>query len=430
MGSPSGGVGGGASSGGSSSAGSSESGGSSSSSSNDSGSSGGSDFGDSVSSAGSSNDSGGSHSHGGNDDDGDHSTSQSSGPSSGPSSDPGLTSEQSASLAESAAVMDGFALSSAAAATPEALEPEKEEGFFDRVGDAIVDTGELVGGIAVGAGETAWDGVVGAADLAWEGVEMVNDAAGTVLDTAVGWTGVDLFEGHAQRNAERGQAIIDGITSVPELPGRIADSVSQGWETFEDNWETGNYYEAGKQIGGAGLEVATIAVPAAKAGALSKLGKVDDVAAAAPASGIVTRTADELPDTLFRGDSRSFAEIEDAAGFRPLGDATDLHDYALNNTPSVFVGTSPNVERAVEFATDFGKRDGYVYAVDPRKGGIDVNASLKADSPFPIEQEIAIPGGIPMEDIKGAWPVDRDGRFGPSSQLNDEYYGPRDRNNE
>ncbi len=305
MGSPSGGVGSSASSAGSGSAGGSSGSGlsgssSSGSSSSSATSSGGSDFGGSVSQAGNTSGSGSSGSSSSSNDnsgsdndrsDGDRSTS------SGPSADPGLTSAQSAALAESAAVMDGYAMSPTAAVGPseEESEPAEEKGFFERAGEAIVDTGELLGGVAVGAGETAWDGVVGAADLAWEGVSMVNDAAGTVLDTAVGWTGIDAFDGHARRNAERGQAMVDFATSLPDVPGQIASSAAQGWETFEDNWETGNYYDAGRQIGGVGLEAATIAVPAAKAGALGRLGRVDDVA---PAASVARGAGAELDDVL------------------------------------------------------------------------------------------------------------------------------------
>ncbi len=208
--------------------------------------------------------------------------------------DPGLTPGQSAALAESAAVMSGYSFETAAPPT----NPADIAGPFathtlakgevvaatpaseTSLGEKAMNTAEFAGGVVVGATETAWDGVVGAAGLAWEGVNMVNDAAGTVLDTAVGWTGIDAFEGHSQRNASRGQAMVDAVVSLPEVPGKIANSVEQGWETFEDNLEDGNYYDAGKQAGGVGLEVATIAVPAAKAGALAKAGKVDDAAAA------------------------------------------------------------------------------------------------------------------------------------------------------
>jgi hypothetical protein len=178
--------------------------------------------------------------------------------------------------------MDGFSLTPASAGPASAAndngdEAAEEKGALESAGDAVVGTGELVGGVAVGAVETAWDGVVGVAGLAWEGVNMVNDAAGTVLDAAVGWTGIDGFEGHAERNQARGQAMFDGVMSLPELPGKIATAAEQGWDRFEHNWETGNYYDAGRQIGSVGLEAATIAVPVAKAGALSRMGRVDDL---------------------------------------------------------------------------------------------------------------------------------------------------------
>ncbi|MEM8948498.1 MAG: enterotoxin A family protein [Pseudomonadota bacterium] len=337
--------------------------------------------------------------------------------------DPGLTPGQSTSLAQGAAVMDGFAFTPADAAPPAHDDAAEEEGFVDRAKDAIVGTAEMTGGIVVGAAETAGTAVVDTAEMAWEGVKAVNDYAGALLDLGVGWTGIDAFEGHSQRHAERSQAVVDAVTSLPEVPGQIAASVEQGWETFENNWETGNYYEAGRQIGGVGLEVATIAVPAAKAGSLSRISRVDDVT---PTPGVVTRTGDDLPETVFRGDTRSPDEIF-GPGFEPRGTATDLHDYAENNTPSNFVSTSVAREEAETFATQFGSSDGYVYAIDTnRTGGIDVNATLGADSPYPHEREIAIPGGIPGDAIRGATPISRGGVYGDSSILNPDYYsGPR-----
>ncbi|MDH3739397.1 MAG: hypothetical protein OER92_09390 [Alphaproteobacteria bacterium] len=126
--------------------------------------------------------------------------------------DPGLTPEQSRSLATSAAVMDGYAFAPAAND-----EKAGEEEVVDRALDAVVGTAELTGGIAVGAFERAGSLIAEVPGAAWEGVNMVNDAAGTVLDAAVGWTGLDVFEGHAQRHAARGQAMIDGVTSIPAL---------------------------------------------------------------------------------------------------------------------------------------------------------------------------------------------------------------------
>ena len=58
--------------------------------------------------------------------------------------DPGLTADQSRSLADGAAVMDGYSFSPADVAPPA---EEEEDGFFDRALDAVVDTGKLAGGV-------------------------------------------------------------------------------------------------------------------------------------------------------------------------------------------------------------------------------------------------------------------------------------------
>ncbi len=94
-----------------------------------------------------------------------------------------------------------------------------------------------------------------------------------------------------------------------------------------------------------------------------------------------------------------------------------LDDYARNNTPSDYVGTSkdPNV------AQDFADGDGYVYTVKPDKG-VDVNKELGNRSPFPNEQEVVIPGGVKPENIKGATPVNKDGSLSNSTVLNPNHY--------
>ena len=49
-------------------------------------------------------------------------------------------------------------------------------------------------------------------------------------------------------------------------------------------------------------------------------------------------------------------------------------------------------------------RGGYVYPVYP-VGGVDVNEALGSQSPFPEEQEVAVPGGISVLNIMGAHKV-------------------------
>ncbi|WP_208605828.1 scabin-related ADP-ribosyltransferase, partial [Rodentibacter genomosp. 1] len=120
----------------------------------------------------------------------------------------------------------------------------------------------------------------------------------------------------------------------------------------------------------------------------------------------------------YRGDSRTPKEIFNL-GFFPRGNSTDLLLHARDNTspPSNFVSTSISQGVAINFATNFGSRNGYVYAIKPN-GGIDVNRTLGSTSPYPSEQEIAIPYGINPKNILGVTPVDKNGKLGNHSILN------------
>ncbi len=127
-----------------------------------------------------------------------------------------------------------------------------------------------------------------------------------------------------------------------------------------------------------------------------------------PATQAAGQSATVPPRYLFRGDTRTPGVIFQD-GFQPRGSNTDLYSYAASNTPSVYVGTSksPNVGRV--FAQS--RKGGYVYTVRDQPLGRDVNAELGAKSPFPSEQEIAVPGGVKVEDIVGAREVGPDGKF-------------------
>ena len=91
----------------------------------------------------------------------------------------------------------------------------------------------------------------------------------------------------------------------------------------------------------------------------------------------------------------------------PCGKGTDLLDYATNNRPSIFVGTSTSPRLASGFAGE----GGYVYTLRPGSGAVNVNSALGAASPFPFEKEVVIPGGIRAIDIKGARVVGSHGEF-------------------
>ncbi|MBT2445660.1 hypothetical protein J7F03_00875 [Streptomyces sp. ISL-43] len=115
--------------------------------------------------------------------------------------------------------------------------------------------------------------------------------------------------------------------------------------------------------------------------------------------------------TVYRGDSRSPIEIEEAGGFMPHDpDAgTTLGDYAENNTHSRYVGTSRHNQTATEFPQ--GSRSGYVYEIRGAPGGIDVNARMGGMNPNAHEAEIAFDGGIPWEYVTRVWKKDEWGEI-------------------
>ncbi|WP_437098877.1 scabin-related ADP-ribosyltransferase [Streptomyces flavidovirens] len=117
---------------------------------------------------------------------------------------------------------------------------------------------------------------------------------------------------------------------------------------------------------------------------------------------VVWRTEDQ---PLFRSDNRPPEEVFES-GFDPLDPSkTDLAEYVDGSDPSAFVSTSYRDD----IGDDFGGK--YTYEIDV-PGGIDVNRSL-GDHPLSYEKEVAFPGGIRSEYIKGARPYDyRTGEVG------------------
>lgn len=124
--------------------------------------------------------------------------------------------------------------------------------------------------------------------------------------------------------------------------------------------------------------------------------------------------------TTYRGDGRS-PETIFSEGFQPKGTSTDLENYAATNEPSIYVSTSKDPDVAIDFATNYGTKDGTIYTVRSTNG-IDVNQTLGKRSPFPEEHEIAIPGGIQPDQILGATPVNADGSYVGYTILNPKVY--------
>lgn len=131
---------------------------------------------------------------------------------------------------------------------------------------------------------------------------------------------------------------------------------------------------------------------------------------AADAAGDAVKTTGKTRDACkytFRGDRISPQEVFEN-GFQTGGSSNDLVLHVLDSSkpPSNFVSTSKSSYVAVKFAGD----GGYVYIIRPQNG-IDVNRVLGADSFYPRELEVAIPGGVRSSDIMGARQVGEDGSF-------------------
>ncbi|MCX4912058.1 ricin-type beta-trefoil lectin domain protein [Streptomyces sp. NBC_00687] len=112
------------------------------------------------------------------------------------------------------------------------------------------------------------------------------------------------------------------------------------------------------------------------------------------------------PRTVYRGDTRSPDDIEEAGGFksRNPGGGTNLGEYVENNTPSNFVSTSRHANTAATFPTY--AREGYVYEIRGAPGGIDVNERMGGMNPNAHEAEIAFEGEIPWEYVTRVWKKD------------------------
>jgi RHS repeat-associated protein len=120
---------------------------------------------------------------------------------------------------------------------------------------------------------------------------------------------------------------------------------------------------------------------------------------------------DEKRRELYRGDSRKPNEIFES-GFQPNGINTDLVKYVRNNEPSIYVGTSKKFNVGVGYATNRGRQPGFVYIISDPGDGIDVNQEFRRitgeGNPYFRDQEVAFPGGISTQDIRGAIPVGKD----------------------
>jgi hypothetical protein len=115
---------------------------------------------------------------------------------------------------------------------------------------------------------------------------------------------------------------------------------------------------------------------------------------------------------LFRADTRGPEDIF-SEGFQPKGGNMDLWQHVTQNpADSGFVSTTSNLGSAQDFANEI--RADYIYQV--RANGFDVNEMFGDRSPFPWENETAVPGPIPPSSIEGVW--------GPEGWMGNPAFGP------
>ncbi|MCF5054726.1 type IV secretion protein Rhs, partial [Pseudomonas syringae] len=138
---------------------------------------------------------------------------------------------------------------------------------------------------------------------------------------------------------------------------------------------------------------------------------VDFTKAATVVKGEPKQPANNGNEYLYRGDDKTPDHVFQH-GFKSKGTSNDLYLHAVdsNNPPSNFISTSPSKATGIDFATSYGTRKGFLYALK-KISGRDVNKELGKLAPFDNETEIAIQSKISTEDILGATPMKRDGSY-------------------
>ena len=281
-----------------------------------------------------------------------------------------------------------------------------------------------VGDFAKGFGEGVWSG-------------------GTGMVTGLGNIAEGAYSLATDPNA-RAQAWNDAVQAAKSVewaaqnPGQAATAIGQGASNLYNGFvnaeqqaeASGNGAEFwGNVVGQGAFAAGTVLVPglaeAKLAGAAGEAGEVaEGLSAAEQGIGAVegaNAVADSSAGTSFllRGDARP-PETIFQQGFQPWGGDASLEDYVLNNSPSQYVGLTSDPDVAADFATNSGTRNGYIYATDPQPNGTVVNDVLP-NNPFAAEQETAVPGGVPANQIRGATPIGPDYNFGDTSVLNPNY---------
>ena len=194
----------------------------------------------------------------------------------------------------------------------------------------------------------------------------------------------------------------DGLSSAGRgVSGFDADcfSTDESWAEFQQAVNNGGFglgnverdlsqIHVGRLAGDpqVSADLAQTAVRPVDIGALDRQGVVW-----AKGSGKVRRLDSRGPGAMYH------------EGFVPKGNDLDLGAHVDYNSPqAAYVSTTTDVDYALENAAD----GDWEYDIDA-PGGVDVNATLEKNQ-YSKESEIAYPGGIQPERIRGAWQIKRD----------------------
>lgn len=116
-------------------------------------------------------------------------------------------------------------------------------------------------------------------------------------------------------------------------------------------------------------------------------------------------------DRVYRGETRN-PDIIFNEGFKAKAPnaSVSLEKY-VNTTPSPdsqYISTSTDKNISIDFATNWGRREGYLYDMDAPENGIDIEKTL-GDRANYAEKEIAVIGEICKTTIKGCQPFNSNG---------------------
>jgi RHS repeat-associated protein len=280
---------------------------------------------------------------------------------------------------------------------------------FDADGRLYFDVGTFFSGFGhdlYATGARLVNGVVQAGAI---GSDMIGSSVAGGVDYAFGTDYQANYQGYSQ--------LYQNIAANPSA-GPTAGSILKGTANAELNIVT---------LGGA--SVVEGGYTAYQTGNYNQL---QDSFAGIAVSGIAARTINNLAPNTYRGVAPTDSpQSPFTSGIDSPGDNMDLLSHAQGNTTTMYgsapdsgyVSTSESFDVASQTYAGWGYGDsGPVYSVKSWRG-VDVNETLGDTSPYPNDQEIAMPGGVYGSEIQGYYTSGNNFVSNPLFGLNGTYAG-------